>query len=126
MESQLLEEMVRIRKTIELAFPSPDNVDANTDGSVTLTAGQSATITFTLEKGYDIIVHAMYCDFRAVSSYEWVMPAKSHNISVVDYAKPHKLSNPDPIILIISNGDTVSHTYNYYLKARAIRQGAIS
>ena len=125
MESQVLEELKKINRRLELTFPSPDDVEANIDGSVTLTAGQSATITVTLEKGYDIIAHALYCDNKAVTSYEWVLPAKSHNINVVDYAKPHKLANPENIILIISNGDTSAHTYNYYLKARAIRQGVV-
>lgn len=117
----ILEELQTQNKILGLSFPHPDDVDAWTGDSVTLTAGQDATITFSMDEGYEVIVDYLYCDYRAVTNYAWTLPGAAHVNNLVDYSKPQILRAPEKVVLKISNADTVSHTYNYYVKARAKR-----
>ena len=117
----ILEELRTQNKILGLSFPHPDDVDAWIGGSVTLTAGQDATITFSMQEGYDIILDSLYCDYRAVSAYAWTLPSSAYINNLVDFSKPQIVRNPETVVLKISNADSIAHTYNYYLKARGKR-----
>ncbi len=121
LEQETLDELKKLNARLELAFPSPTDLDAWVDGSVTLTAGQSATITFTMKGGYKILISDLYSDNRALTNYSWQLPGKMHTSSLVSYSRPAEITNPDQVILTISNADGIAHTYNYYIKARAVR-----
>lgn len=118
---EILEELRTQNKILGLSFPHPDDVDAWTGGSVTLTAGQDATITFSMKEGYEVIVDSIYCDYVGVSGYDWTVPGAAYVNNQVVYSKPQLLRDPETVVLKISNADSSTHTYNYYVQARARR-----
>lgn len=121
MAEEILDELKKLNARLELSFPGPEDVDGWVDGSVTLNAGQSATITFTMKEGYRVLLGDLYSDNRALTGYSWVLPGKKHTSSLVSYSKPYEITSPDKAVLIISNADAIAHTYNYYIKARGLR-----
>ena len=118
---KILEELEKQTKLLALSFPHPEDVDAWTGGSVTLSAGQDATITFSMDEGYDVIVESVYCDYMGVTGYAWTLPGAAHVNNQVVYSKPQIIHDPEKVVLKISNADTIAHTYNYYVQARARR-----
>lgn len=117
----ILEELKLQTEILGLSFPHPDDVDAWIGDSVTLTAGQDATITFSMKEGYEVIVDSIYCDYVSVTGYDWIVPGAAYVNNQVVFSKPQLLHDPETVVLKISNADTSTHTYNYYVQARARR-----
>ncbi len=97
-------------------YPTSADREGFAGDIVTLHTGSKATVTFTIQDGWDIFVKHIYADARNGSAYQIVAGQLTINdLNEAIFTRPVQAAG-QAVTILISNASGADLTYGYYIE----------